>query len=73
LVIIEPLGCTWVDIAHHPSAGGGGSDDDLGGAKDVHKAANKRQGFPLVARVVMHLPTTGLGLGKVNRVAEAFE
>jgi len=62
-----------VVLAHHGDAGGGGDADSFGIAKDFDETADERNGFTMVAGVVVHLAAAGLLDGEVDGVAETFK
>ena len=60
-------------LAHHGDAGGGGDADDFRIAEHLDEAADERDGFAVVAGVVVHLAAAGLFDGEVDGVAEPLE
>src|SRR5260221_1381158 len=62
-----------IHVAHHADARGRRRDHDVGVGKDVYEMTHERQRLALIARVVVHLATTGLRLGEVHRVPQALE
>ena len=40
---------------------------------DLDKVAHQRDGLALVASVVVHLPAAGLGLGKLDDMAQSLQ
>ncbi len=60
-------------FAHHGDARGGRDADGFGVAEGVDEVADERDGFCVVAGVVVHLSAAGLGERELDGVAEAFE
>jgi hypothetical protein len=71
--IVLGLGDQIVVLAHHRNTRSGGDTYDVRIAKDLYKASYQRNRFAVIAGVVMHLSTTSLLQGEVNRMPEPLE
>ena len=67
--IVDALGHLGVVVADHGDARGGWDDDGFGVGELVDEAFEQREGFRLVASVVVHLSAAGLAGGEGYGVA----